>query len=325
MLQMRRVAGALLAAALLIVPWLSHAADAYPSKPVTLVVPYPAGGVVDIVGRLMAERLGAALGQPFVVENRTGAGGTIGATQVANAAPDGYTLLMGGAGTHAFAKAMYKSLPYDPVKSFRPIVRISDEPLVLVVNPTLPVKSYADLEKLLKAKGDSVNFASNGPGTFPQLVPELLKHVQGLETMHVPYPGGPQAMVALLTNEVTFSINHMPVVLSQIKAGKLKALALTGKQRSPLLPDVPTFDELGIPVEASAWWGIFAPAGTPDAVIDKLNATANGILKTPEMRARLAQIGDEPAGGTPQDLGKYLQGEIDKWSPIIQSAGVKVN
>lgn len=325
MLQVRRLACALLGALLLVLPWVSRAADAYPSKSVTLIVPYPAGGVVDVVGRLVAERLGAALGQPFVVENRVGAGGTIGATQVANAAPDGYTLLMGGAGTHAFAKSMYRNLPYDPVKSFKPIVRISDEPLALVVNPALPANSYADLEKYLKAKGDSVNFASNGPGTFPQLVPELLKHVRGLKTMHVPYAGGPQAIVALLTNEVTFSINHMPVVLSQIKAGKLKPLALTGKQRSPLLPDVPTFDELGIPVEASAWWGVFAPAGTPDPVIGKLNATLNEILRTPEMRARLAQIGDEPAGGTPQDLASYLQGEIDKWSPIIKAAGVKVN
>lgn len=325
MLHVRRLAGALLAAAMLFLPCIARAADAYPSKPVTIVVPYPAGGVVDVIGRLVAERLAASLGQPFVVENRVGAGGTIGATQVANAAPDGYTLLMGGAGTHAFAKSMYKSLPYDPAKSFRPIVRISDEPMVLVVNPTLPVSSYADLEKYLKAKGDSVNYASNGPGTFPQLAPELLKHVQGLKTMHVPYAGGPQALVALLTNEVTFSINHMPVVLSQIKAGKLKPLAVTGKRRSPLLTDVPTFDELGIPVEANAWWGLFAPAGAPNAVIDKLNATMNEILKTPEMRERLLKIGDEPAGGSPRDLADYVQAEIDKWSPIIKAAGVKVN
>ncbi len=326
MTRLHRLAAALIGAlAFALSPAAALSAE-YPTKPITMIVPFPAGGVVDVIGRLVADRIGKSLGQPVVVENRVGAGGTIGAAQVANAQPDGYTLLMGGAATNVFGPAMYRKLPYDPVRSFEPITHISAEPLVLVVNPALPVKSYKELEDYLRAKGEAVNYASNGPGTFPHLAVELLKQARGLKATHVPYAGGPKALLALLSNEVTFSINHIPNILSQVRAGKLKALAMTGSARSPLFPDVPTFAELGVPgVEASAWWGLFAPAGTPKPIIDKLNAVTVAALKTPELRAKLLDIGDETVGSSPAELAAYLRSELDKWPPIIKAAGVKVD
>ena len=298
----------------------------YPARPITLVVPFPPGGVVDIVGRIVADRLGSAVGQKVVVKNVTGAGGTIGATHVAQAAPDGYTLLLGGAATQVFGPALYKKLSYDPVKSFEPIIQISAEPLVLVVSEKLPVKSYQELLSYIKAKGDAVNFASNGAGTFPHLCGELWKQAAGFKATHIPYPGGAQAMLALLSGDVTFSINHMPVVLPQIRAGKVRPLATTGVKRSPLFPDLPTFNEMGSPeVEASAWWGLYAPAGTPEPIVHKLNSVMNELLENPELRKKFLEMGDEVVGGSPQQLAQYQDSELVKWSKAIKAAGVKVN
>lgn len=298
----------------------------YPTRPITLVVPFPPGGVVDIVGRIVADRLGSAVGQKVIVKNVTGAGGTIGATHVAEAAPDGYTLLLGGAATQVFGPALYKNLSYDPVKSFEPIIQISAEPLVLVVSEKLPVKSYEQLLSYIRSKGDSVNFASNGSGTFPHLCGELWKQAAGLKATHIPYPGGAQAMLALLSGDVTFSINHMPVVLPQIRAGKVRPLATTGIRRSPLFPELPTFKEMGSPeVEASAWWGLYAPAGTPVAVLQKLNGVMNALLESPELRKKLLEMGDEVVGGSREQLASYQETELAKWPKVIKAAGVKVN
>ena len=306
---------------------LAHAdtGTRYPDKTITLVVPFPPGGVVDIVGRIVAERLGGALGGTVIVKNMAGAGGTIGASHVAGAAPDGYTLMLGGAATQVFGPALYKGLSYDPVKSFEPIVQISAEPLVLVVSQKLPVTTYQDLLSYMKAQGNAVNFASNGPGTFPHLCAELWKQSAGVKATHIPYPGGAQAVVALLGGDATFSINHMPVVLAQIRAGRLKALATTGVNRSPLFPDVPTFREMGAgEVQASAWWGLYAPAGTPRAIVEKLNAAMNGILAKPEVRMKFLEMGDEVAGGSPGELASYQESELAKWPKVIRSTGVNV-
>ena len=304
--------------------WSAQAAG-YPARTITLVVPFPPGGVVDIVGRVVAERLGASLGQQVVVENVTGAGGTIGASRVARAAPDGYTIMLGGAATQVFGPALHADLSYDPVKSFVPIGQVSAESLVLVVSKSLPVDDYAQFIAYVKAHGEATNYASNGLGTFPQLCVELLKQSTGIRATHIPYPGGAQSMIALLAGDVTFSINHMPVVLPQIRAGKVKALAVTGASRSPLLPEVPTFRELGVGnVQASAWWGLYAPAGTASAIIEKLNGTLNAVLKEARVKDALLRAGDEVAGGSPQDLAQYQQRELAKWPAVMKAAGVKV-
>jgi len=314
-----------LAATLWLCAQAAAAAD-YPTRTIALVVPYPAGGVVDIVGRVIAQHLTGALGQQVIVENVAGAAGTIGAARVAKAAPDGYTLMLGGAATQVFAPAMYKDVPYDPLKSFTPIVQVSAEPLVLVVSKSLPVDNFAQLVDYIKAHGDTINYASNGPGTFPHLCAELLKQATGIKATHIPYPGGAQSMVALIGGDVTFSINHMPVVLSQIRGGKVKALAVTASHRSPLLPDVPTFQELGVDgLQASAWWGLYAPAGTPPAIVARINGAVNELLQEDAVRQALLKVGDEAAGGTPAQLADYQRSEAGKWPDVIRRVGVKVN
>ena len=303
----------------------SAAAADYPAKTITLVVPYPPGGVVDIVGRVVAQHLTASLGQQVIVENIAGAAGTIGAARVARAPADGYTLMLGGAATQVFAPAMYKDLPYDPVRSFTPIAQVSAEPLVLVVNASLPVQDFAQFIAYVKTQGDKVNYASNGPGTFPHLSAELLKQASGIRATHIPYPGGAQSMVALISGDATFSVNHMPVVMPQIRGGKVKPLAVTATHRSALLPDVPTFQELGIDLQASAWWGLYAPAGTPAPVVAKLNASLDKVLQEREVKEALLKLGDEVVGGSPQQLADYQRAETARWPAVIRAAGVKVN
>jgi tripartite-type tricarboxylate transporter receptor subunit TctC len=300
------------------------AAD-FPGKHVTLVVPFPAGGVVDIVGRLLAERLGASFGTRVIVENRTGAGGTIGAGSVARAERDGNTLLMGGAATQVFGPVMYPKVGYDPQKSFAPISQISAGPLVLVVGSSVTARSFDEFLAWLKASGARVNYASNGPGTFPHLSVELLKQAAGVNPTHVAYGGGPKALIALLANEASFSINHIPVVMPQIKAGRLRALATTGAKRSSLFPELPTLAEGGIRgFEASAWWGLFAPAGTPKPVIDRIHAASAEAVASRELQDKFRELGDEPVGGTPEALAAYLQAELAKWPKVIRDSGVKV-
>jgi tripartite-type tricarboxylate transporter receptor subunit TctC len=319
-----RTAMACAAATLGFLAGTAGAAD-YPAKTITLVVPYPPGGVVDIVGRVVAQHLGATLGQQVIVENISGAAGTIGAARVAKAQPDGYTVMLGGAATQVFAPALYKDLPYDPVRSFTPIAQVSAEPLVLVVGSSLPIESFAQFVAYVKAHGDTVNFASNGPGTFPHLCAELLKQASGIRATHIPYPGGAQSMVALISGDATFSVNHMPVVLPQIRGGKVRPLAVTATHRSALLPDVPTFQELGIDLQASAWWGLYAPAGTPAPIVAKLNASLDKVLQEREVKEALLKVGDEVVGGTPQQLADYQRAETARWPAVIRAAGVKVN
>jgi len=301
----------------------ANAADDYPAKPVSIVVPYPAGGVVDIVGRLIADKLGQSLGKRVIVENKPGAGGTIGAAAVARAAPDGYTLLLAGAATHVFAPLLYKSVPYDPIKQFAPITQLTAGPLVLVVNANLPVHTMAEFLAYLRANGDKMNFASNGKGTFPHLSVELMKQAANLHPTHVPYNGGPPAILALASGDVAFSINHIPNVLAQVKAGKIRPLATTGLARSSSFPDLPTFDEAGFKgYETSAWFGLFAPPGTPQAIVDRLAKDSIDALKAKDLRDKLAFQGDEPVGSTPAAFANYIRGEIAKWAPVVRNAGI---
>lgn len=296
---------------------------AFPSKPVTVVVPFPAGGVVDIVGRLLADKLGVSLGVRVLIENRPGAGGTIGAAAVAKAEPDGHNLLIGGAATHVFSPLIYPNVAYDPVTNFSAISQLSAGPLVLAVPQASPVQSFADFHDYVRRQGDKLSYASNGPGTFPHMAAELYRGSVNGTFVHVSYGGGPKAMLALAANEVAFSINHIPNVMPLMRSGKVRVLATTGRTRAIALPDLPTFAEDGASgFETSAWFGLFAPAGTSSAVIARLNSVVNEALRAPDLREKLAAQGDEPVGGSPEALAAYVQAELKKWRPVVKMANI---
>lgn len=295
----------------------------YPNKPIQLVVPYPPGGVVDITGRLLADQLSRELGKQVVVINKPGAGGTIGAEFVARSPADGYTIILGGAATHAFAPAMYKQLRYDPIKDFVPITQFTEGPLALTVNVNSGIVSIDDFFKVLKSKGDSANYSSNGIGTFPHLSVELLKQKTGTKAMHIPYPGGGQALVAVISNEVLFSQNHLPIVLPQAQAGRVRILATTGSSRSSILSDVPTLKEAGFDIIASAWFGLFAPAGTPQPIIQKLYEATAAAAKSPTLREKLALQGDDILVAGPAKFATFQKNELDKWKFVITTAEIK--
>ncbi len=297
-------------------------AQSYPAKVIHLIVPYPSGGVVDITGRLLADQLSKEFGQRVIVENKAGASGTIGAAGVARSAPDGYTVLLSGAATHAFAPSLFKQLQYDPVKDFTPITQLTEGPLALCVNATSPVKDLAGMIDMLKAKGNSINYASNGSGTYPHLSVELLKQVVRVQPVHVPYKGGGQAITALLGNEVQFSQNHIPIVLPHVKSGRLRVLATTGTARSGTYPDVPTLKEAGYEVVASAWFGLFAPAGTPRAIVDRLAQATAAAAKTPNLREKLSEQGDEILVEGPEKFLAYQLSELQKWKQVIGQANL---
>ena len=299
--------------------------DSYPNKTITIVCPFPAGGVVDVISRIIAEKMGASMKATFVVENRTGAGGTIGAGAVARAAPDGYTLLMGGSATHVFAPSLYKSLTYHPLKNFAAIGQISASPLVIVVGSKTPAATVPELVDLLRKSGDKANYASNGAGTFPHLSAELFKQSNGLQTTHIPYNGGPAAVTALLQGDATMSINHIAVIQGMVKSGKLKAIATTGNERAQAFPNLPTLAEHGMKLEANTWFGLFAPAGTPKPIIDRLSAELAAAVKDESVRARLAQAGEEARYLPPESFAPYVEGELNKWAKVIRDAKISLD
>src|SRR4030095_5020494 len=267
-------------------------AQTYPTKPIRLVVPFPPGGATDILARDVAQKLSDAWGQSFVVDNRPGAGGNIGSELVAKAAPDGYTLEMGTVGTHAINASLYAKMPYDHVKDFVPVILVAGVPNVLVVNPSVPVNSVAELIAYAKANPGKLNFASSGNGTSIHLSGELFKVMAGVQITHVPYKGSAPALQDLLGGQVQLMFDNLPPSLPQIKAGKLKALAVTSTTRAAALPDVPTMAESGLPgFEASSWFGVLAPAGTPPAIVAKLNAEIGKWLASPEAKEKLAKQG----------------------------------
>lgn len=318
--------GASLVASMLMPMGSSFAQDgAYPSKPITLVVPFPAGGVVDIVGRAVGEKLGAALKTTVIVDNRPGAGGTLGAGIAANAKPDGYTIFLGGSATHVFATSLYKNLSYDPVKSFAPLGLISTSPLVVVVNQNVKANNVPELVKYLRDARDKANYATNGNGTFPHLATELFKQANKLQTVHIPYGGGPAAMTALIRNDVQMSINHIGVVNGMVKAGKIRPLATTGSERARNFPDLPTLTELGIPVEAKTWWGLFAPRQTPQPVIDKLAAALHSAMGNEALRGQLLAQGEEPTTATPDQVATRIDAETSKWSKVIKDSKISLD
>jgi tripartite-type tricarboxylate transporter receptor subunit TctC len=300
-------------------------AQDYPSKPIRLVVPFAAGGATDVLARLVGERLTASLGQQVVVDNRPGAGGNIGSDIVARAEPDGYTILMGAVGTHAINPSLYPKMPYDPVKDFAPVTLVASVPNVLVVNPEVPAKSVQELIDLAKAKPGELNFASSGNGTSIHVSGELFKAMTGTDIVHVPYKGSGPAVTDLLGGQVQMMFDNMPSSLPHVKAGKLRALGVTSAKRSPALPEVPTIAEAGVPgYDATSWFGILAPAGTPEPVVTRLQGAIVQALGEPEMRQRMADLGAEPVGDTPAEFGQFITAELAKWAKVVNDAGVKL-
>jgi tripartite-type tricarboxylate transporter receptor subunit TctC len=295
----------------------------YPSRPVRLVVPFAAGGPNDIIARLVGGRLSEALGQPIVVENRPGAGGNIGTDFVAKAAPDGYTLLSAGPGS-LIINPLLGSVPYDTARDFAPVSLMASAPNVLVVHPSLPAKSVKELIELARARPRHLNYASGGPGSTPHLSGALFAVMAGIDIVHVPYKGTGPASADLLGGQVQMAFFGIPPLLPHIRSGKLRALAVTGKRRSPELPEVPTVHEAALPgYEVSPWYGLLAPAGTSRAIITRLNAEVARVVRSAEMREKLASQGAEPAGGTPEDYAAVIRADTATWARVIKDAGIR--
>jgi tripartite-type tricarboxylate transporter receptor subunit TctC len=297
-------------------------AQTYPTKPVTLIVPYPAGGSADILARVVGEKLGKRLGQTVVVENKGGAGTAIGAEAAATAPADGYTLMIGTVSSHAMNPSM-KKVPYDPIKDFTPISRLASIPFVIVADPALKLDNLKDLIALAKRKPGAVTYSSAGLGTSNHLAVELLAAKADIKLLHIPYKGSAPALNALLGGQVDIMFDLQATAEKYVKAGKLDALAITGTKRSPLLPDVPTVAESGFPnYDVTAWFGLFAPAGVPQPVIDKLNHAVVAVMKSADVRERLLKLGAEPEYSTPAEFASFVRGELSKWGEVIKRTGL---
>jgi len=302
----------------------AHGQPAWPARAVHLVVPFTPGGSTDILARAIAQKLQEALGQPFVIDNKAGAGGSIGATEVARATPDGYTLLMGHIGTLAVNPSLYPNLRYDPVASFAPVAMIAIVPNVLVVNPAVPAKNVQELIALAKAKPGTLRYASGGNGSAAHIAMEYFKLRTGIDVQHIPYRGTAPAVADVMGGQVEMIMTGVPAVLQQVKAGRVRGLAVSGLQTVPSLPDLPTIAASGVPgFEAVQWYGIVAPARTPPAVVALLNAEINRALQSPTLKSWMDSEGAQAAPGTPDAFGAHIAKEIDRWKPVVVQAGIK--
>ena len=304
-------------------PVLAHAKD-YPDKPIRLVVPFPPGGPNDIIGRVVGQKMQELLGQPIVIDNRPGAGGALGTDNVAKSEPDGYSIAIASA--LAISTALQEKILYDPLKELAPITLVAKVPEVLVASTGVPVANVRELVALAKAKPGTINYGSTGPGSMPHLAGELFRTSAQIDIVHVPYRGAAPAVNDLLGHQVDIIFLDLPILLPQIQAGAIKALAVGGRLRVPSLPDLPTMNELGYPqIEADNWYGLVAAARTPRPIIAKLNAAAVAAMKTSEVQEKLAPQGAILIGGSPEEFADYIRNEIAKWSKVAQAAGIKVN
>ena len=296
----------------------------FPTRPIRLIVTVPPGGAADFIARLVGGKIAESLGQPVVVENRGGAGGTIAADAVAKAAPDGYTLLQNSITTHGVGPHLYAKLPYDPVKDFAPVSGLALLPLIMAVNADLPFRNVQEL--ISHSKSNALNFASSGNGGAPHMAAELFKSVTGAPLTHVPYKGSGPAVADLVGGRVQIMFDAAPSLIAHIRSGRLRVLAAPSTERNRLLPEVPTFGELGYPkVAVSLWYGLLAPAGTPKPVVEKLNREAARALTSPDVRDKLQAQGAEPMPGTSEAFASFMQEEMAKWAPVVKQAGVKLD
>src|SRR5258706_1263210 len=322
---MRWPAGLLTFLALAIAPF-AYAQDDYPNRTVRIIVPFAPGGSTDVVARILADELGPELKQTFVVENRSGAGGNIGADVVAKASPDGYTLLMGTTGVLAINKYLYKEMAFDPERDLVPVSYTSLITNILVVNPQVPANTVSELVALARAKPGALTFASAGAGSSTHLSAELFKSMAGVDILHVPYKGSSQAITDLMGGQVTMLFDNAPSSIPFVEQGKLRALAVTSTKRLPNLPYGPTLDEAGVKgYESLSWSGIMAPAGTPKRVIDKLNAAIEKILRDPDVKQRFASLGVDPVGGPPEAFSRHIRAESEKWARVVKTANITLN
>ncbi len=297
-------------------------AQAWPAKPLRIIVPFSAGGNTDILARLIGQELTRSLGQPVVVENKPGAAGNIGADYVAKSPPDGYTYVMGTVGTHAINASLYRKMPYDTVKDFAPVTLIASVPNVLVVYPPLPVNSVSDLIAYARANPGKLYFASSGAGTSIHLSGELFKTMTGVDITHVPYKGSAPAVTDLIGGQVQLMFDNLPTSLPYIKAGKLRALAITSATRTPALPELPTMIESGLAgFDIGSWFGVFAPAGTPKEIITRVNADIQKSMQTQEMRDKLLQLGAQPVGLGPEAFAAHVKAEMARWAKVVKESG----
>ncbi len=301
-------------------------AQPYPAKPVRVIVPYPPGGGNDTLGRLFAAKLGARLGQPFLVENRPGAGTMIGTEAAAKSAPDGHTILLSSIATHALSPNLYSRVPYDPIADFAPITLLGIAPTVLVINQEVPAKSLQELISLAKTKPGTLAYASGGNGTPPHINAEVFKSVAGVDLLHVAYKGGGPALTDLIAGRVHVMLDTAASAMPHVRAGKLRALALSAAKRSAEYPDLPTFAEAGLPAyDTNAWYSMHAPAGTPPEIVRRLNGELVAILKDADILARFKQLSTEPVGNSPEAFASFVKAELDKYARIIKAAGIKLD
>jgi tripartite-type tricarboxylate transporter receptor subunit TctC len=325
----------LLACGALLAPGALFAQSAWPARPVRIVVPFAAGGTTDILARALAPELAKAFGQPFVIENKPGAGGNLGADNVAKSAPDGYSLLMGTVGTHGINQSLYPKMSFDPIKDFAPITLVAGVPNVLVMNPAkaqeLGINSVADLIRYARANPGKLNMASSGNGTSIHLSGELFKALTGTYMVHFPYRGSGPALMDLMGGSMDLMFDNLPSSMQQIKAGKLKALAVTSAQRSAALPELPTIAEAAPPgsglkdYEASSWFGLLAPAGTPPDIVNRLQQESAKALNAPAMKERLLAQGAITSGMSPDDFARFIAAETKKWAAVVKASGAKVD
>jgi tripartite-type tricarboxylate transporter receptor subunit TctC len=305
----------------------THAfAQAYPTKPVKMIIPYPPGGGNDTLGRLFAAKLSDRLGQPVVVENRPGAGTLIGTEAAAKSPPDGYTILLSSIATHALSPNLYSKVPYDPVKDFAPVTLLGIAPTVLVARSDLPAKDLAEFIAAAKAKPGGFTYASGGNGTPPHINGEVFKAVAGVDLLHIPFKGGGPALVDLMAGRVDVMLDTAASAMPHVRSGKLRALAISGPKRSAEYPDLPTFAEAGLPqYDTNAWYSVHAPAGTPPEVVRRLNAELVASLKEPDVQARFKQLSTDPVGNTPEEFAAFVKAELDKYARVIKGAGIKLD
>jgi tripartite-type tricarboxylate transporter receptor subunit TctC len=300
-------------------------AQSYPAKPIRLIIPFAAGGGNDNVARLVGKSLSDSMGQQLVIDNRPGAGGVLGAELAAKAAPDGYTLFMGGVGSHAVNPNLNANLPYDPIRDFAPVALLASAPLVLVVHPSVPAGSFKAFVALARARPGQLNYASNGNGSSSHLAAVMFDSMTGTDMVHVPYKGLSPALTDLLSGRVQLMFSSVVAILPHIRAGKLRGLAVTGAKRMPSMPDLPTIAESGLPgYEASSWYGVLAPAGTPREIVVKLNAEFVKALAQPEVRTSLLADGAEPIGGTPEQFAAYIISEKERMGKLIRDAKIRL-